>query len=199
MAAEAIGWKDPRAEGIGRGIALIGIGNSVGIYSAEIVIERNGQIVFRTPMMENGAGQLTAFKQLTAEQFGVEMGQVRVEQSLENIEFDRGLGGSRISRMTGKIISILHGTLQRRLASLLGDELGVEASSISPVSGGFQAPDGSIHTIAAVAALSSEDLSEVLKYEGGAEDKVEAFAAQAAEVHVDRETGQVRVLGSDHP
>ena len=194
MAAEAIDWDAPRAEGVGRGIALVGIGNSVGIYSAEIVLERDGTVVMRTPMMENGAGQLTAFQQLTAEEFGVPLSQVRVEQSLNNIEFDRGLGGSRITRMTGKIINIIHTTLRKRLADLLAAELGVTAEVIISEPGGFRSPDGSFHTLADVAGLSPESLSEVLKYEGANEDKVEAFAAQAVEVHVDRETGDVKVL-----
>jgi CO/xanthine dehydrogenase Mo-binding subunit len=194
MAAEAIGWDAPTGNNVGRGIALVGIGNSLGVYSAEIVIERNGTIVLRTPMMENGAGQLTAFRQLTAEEFGVPQDQVRVEQSMANIEFDRGLGGSRITRMTHKIISLLHVTLRKRLADLLAGELGVPAEAIVSEPGGFRAPDGQFHSFAGVAALSPEDLSEVLKYEGTNEDKVEAFAAQAAEVSVDRETGAVRVL-----
>jgi carbon-monoxide dehydrogenase large subunit len=194
MAAEAIDWDQPRPDGIGRGIALVGIGNSVGIYSAEIVIERDGTVVLRTPMMENGAGQLTAFRQLTAEEFGVPLDQVRVEQSLENIEFDRGLGGSRITRMTGKIVSILQRTLRERLSRLLAGELGVPADAIASEPGGFRSPDGAFHTIADVAALSPEKIAEVLKYEGANEDKVEAFAAQAVEVSVDRETGDVQVL-----
>ena len=90
MAAEAIGWDEPRAEGVGRGIALVEIGNSLGIYSAEIVVERDGTWCCDTPMMENGAGQLTAFRQIVAEEFGVPLDQVRVEQTMENIEYDRG-------------------------------------------------------------------------------------------------------------
>lgn len=194
MAAEAIGWDTSKPNDVGRGIALVGIGNSVGIYSAEIVVERGGTIVLKTPMMENGAGQLTAFRQLTAEEFGVPQDQVRVEQTLENIEFDRGLGGSRISRMTGKIISLLHATLRRRLAELLAGELGIDPGALIHEPGGFRSPDGRFHSIAAAAALSPDDLAEVLKYEGGNDDKVEAFAAQAVEIHLDRETGHVQLL-----
>ncbi|MFN0072055.1 MAG: xanthine dehydrogenase family protein molybdopterin-binding subunit [Chloroflexota bacterium] len=194
MAAEAIGWDKPRVDGVGRGIALVGIGNSVGVYSAEIIVERKGTIILNTPMMENGAGQLTAFLQLTAEAFGVPLEQVRVEQSLKNIEFDRGLGGSRITRMTGKIVSILHRTLAQRLTDLLAGELGIPADAILTEPGGFRSPDGRLFTIAETAALSPTDLTEVLKYEGADEDKVEAFAAQAAEVQLDFETGEVTVL-----
>jgi CO/xanthine dehydrogenase Mo-binding subunit len=194
MAAEAIDWNRARSSGTGRGIALVGIGNSVGIYSAEIAIERDGTVVLRTPMMENGAGQLTAFRQLTAEEFGVPMDQVRVEQSLENIEFDRGLGGSRITRMTGKIVTILHQKLRKRLTELLASELGVDADEIVAEPGGFRSADGAFHSFVDVIALSPDAIAEVLKYEGTNEDKIEAFAAQAVEVSLDRETGSVRVL-----
>ena len=96
--------------------------------------------------------------------------------------------------MTDKIISIIHMTLRKRLADLLAGELGVPAEGIICEPGGFRSPDGTFHTLGDVAGLSPEPLSEVLKYEGANEDKVEAFAAQAVEVHVDRETGDVNVL-----
>jgi xanthine dehydrogenase molybdenum-binding subunit len=192
-AAEAIGWTAPKADNVGRGIALVAIGNSLGIYSAELVVECSGQLVLHTPMMENGAGMLTVFRQLVAEEFGLPLEQVRIEQTLEGIEFDRGIGGSRITRLVGRIISLLSARLRDRLAVLLAEELGCSADQVNFEPGGFRTPDGRHHSVAEVAALSPDDLAELLRYEGEPDDKVEAFAAQAVEVEVDRETGQVQI------
>lgn len=192
-AAQAIGWDKPRPDGVGRGIGLVAIGNSLGNYSAEIVVERGGEVVLHTPMMENGAGQLTAFRQIVADEFGLPLEQVRVEQTLEPFEFDRGIGGSRITRLVGKIVKLVTARLRQRLAGLLAEELGCAEDQIAIEPGGFRTSDGRFHSLAEVAALSSENLTELLRYEGEDEDKVEAFAAQAAEVEVDRDSGQVRI------
>jgi CO/xanthine dehydrogenase Mo-binding subunit len=194
-AAQAIGWGQPKPANVGRGIALVAIGNSLGIYSAELVVERTGQVVLHTPMMENGAGMLTVFRQLTAEGFGVALEQVRVEQTLAGFEFDRGIGGSRITRLVGKIISLLAARLRERLASLLAEELGCPADQVTFEPGGFRTPDGRFHALDKVAALAPtpDGLVELLQYGGDSDDKVEAFAAQAVEVEVDRETGQIEI------
>jgi CO/xanthine dehydrogenase Mo-binding subunit len=192
-AAEAIGWDRRRPEGVGRGIALVPIGNSLGVYTAEMVVERSGQVVLHTPMMENGAGMLTVFRQLAAEAFGLPQDEVRVEQTLEGIEYDRGIGGSRITRLIGRMIGLLSGRLQERLAELLAAELGHAPEEVAVEPGGFRTPDGRFHSLAEAAALAETNLVELLRYEPGQDDKVEAFSAQAAEVQVDRDTGQVRV------
>jgi CO/xanthine dehydrogenase Mo-binding subunit len=192
-AAEAIGWNEPRANGVGRGIALVPVGNSLGIYTAEMVVERSGEVVFHSPMMENGAGMLTVFGQMIADEFGLPLEQVRIEQTMEGIEYDRGIGGSRITRLIGKVISILTQRLQRRLADLLAAELGYESDQVSVEPGGFRTPDGRSHSLADAAALADDALVELVRYEPGPLDKVEVFAAQAAEVEADHETGSVRV------
>lgn len=192
-AAGAIGWNEPRPPGVGRGIALVVVDNSLAEYTAEMVVERSGQVVLHTPIIENGAGMLTVFRQMTAEAFGLPLDQVRIQQTMENIEYDRGVGGSRITRLVGTVIELLAARLQKRLAELLAAELGHPAEQVVIEPGGFRTPDGRFHTLSEAAALSDADLPELLRYEPGELDRVEAFAAQAAEVGLDPETGQVTV------
>jgi CO/xanthine dehydrogenase Mo-binding subunit len=143
--------------------------------------------------MENGAGMLTVFRQLVGEAFGLPLERVAIVQTLAGIEYDRGIGGSRITRLLGTMIGILGERLQRRLAGLLAAELGQRPERIAVEPGGFRAPDGRFHPLADVAALADAGLVELLRYEPGPFDRVEVFAAQAAEVELDGETGQVRV------
>lgn len=192
-AAEAIGWNQPKPPGVGRGIALVEVGNSLGDYMAGMVVQRNGEIVLHTPIIENGAGMLTVFRQMVAESFGVPTTQVRIEQTMEGIDYDRGVGGSRITRLIGAMIDILSNRLQDKLSSMVAAEFGLEPDRVGREPGGFRTPDGRFHTVADAASLASADLDESLRYEADPFDAVEIFAALAAEIQVDAETGAVRV------
>ncbi len=210
-AADAIGWYEARGTRhearrearqepspltphgsrlVGRGIALVEVGNSLGEYTAQMIVER-GQIVLHTPIIENGAGMLTVFRQLAAEAFGVPKALVRVEQTTHGIDYDRGVGGSRITRLIGKIIALLARRLQDRLAELVAAEFGYDTTAVGVEAGGFRTPDGRFHTVAQAASLAGADLSELLRYEPGESDIVDVYVAIAAEVDLDRETGEV--------
>ena len=110
---------------------------------------------------------------------------------MEGIEYDRGVGGSRITRIIGKMIGMLGERLRARLAELIAAEFGFEPDAVVFEDGGFRTPDGRVHSIAQAASLADSDLRELLRYDVTPADTVEAYAAVAAEVEVDRETGQV--------
>ena len=44
--------------------------------------------------------------------------QVRIEQTTENFEYDRGVGGSRTTRLIGRMIELMTQRLQSRHAAL---------------------------------------------------------------------------------
>jgi CO/xanthine dehydrogenase Mo-binding subunit len=211
-AADAIGWsrssesRVPSSESLsswnsqlgtrnpllGRGIALVDVINSpADAYTARMIVQRDGRVVVHTPIIEQGSGMLTTFRLLAAEEFGLPPDEVHVEQTMEGIEYDRGVGGSRITRIIGKMIGMMGESLRTRLADLLAAEFGYEAQAITFGPDGFQTPDGRIHSVAEVASLAESDLWELLRYDVRPEDTVETYAAVAVEVEVDRETGRV--------
>lgn len=193
-AADAIGWHQPKLEGVGRGIAMVEVHNSPADgYTARMIVERSGQVLLHTPIIEQGAGMLTAFRLLTAEGFGLEPRQVQVEQTMEDFDYDRGVGGSRITRIVGKMIGILSQRLRMRLAELVAGEFGYDLEAVAIEAGGFRTPDGRFHSLADAASLAADDLAELLRYEVDPADSVETYAAIASEVEVDRETGGVQV------
>jgi len=193
-AARAIGWTKPRPNGVGRGIALVEVGNSLGEYMAAMTVARDGQIVLHTPIIENGAGMLTAFRTMAAEEFGLSLDRIRIEQTTDGIEYDRGVGGSRITRLIGRMIAILSERLQDRLAELVAAEFGYDASQVRREPGGFRTPDGRLLSTADAASLSPSDLDEVLRYTPSQFDVVEVYAAVGVEARVDLETGEVKPL-----
>jgi CO/xanthine dehydrogenase Mo-binding subunit len=193
-AGNAIRWMSPKPPGVGRGVALVDTTNSpADAYSALLSIERDGEVVFHTPMIEQGSGMLTVFRQLVAEQLGLPEAQVRVEQTMEGIEYDRGVGGSRVTRVVGRVIDLLIERVRGKLIDLLAGEFGYEAAQIRAEPGGFRTPDGRFHTLADAASLSARGVSELLRYDLDRFDVIDTYGAVAAEVRVDGETGEAQV------
>jgi CO/xanthine dehydrogenase Mo-binding subunit len=198
-AAEAIGWNTPKPPGVGRGLGLVEVGNSLGEYTSWMTVGRDGEVVLHTPIIENGAGMLTVFRQMVAEQFGLPPDNVRIEQTTEGIDYDRGVGGSRITRITGRMIELMSAKLREQMRDLLAAEWGFDHERVIPEPGGFRTPDGRFHTVEQAASLSPTDLSELLRYKPDEHDIVDVFTAIAVEVSVDAETGQVdlrRIVGA---
>ncbi len=171
-AAKAIGWDEPRPEGIGRGIALSEIATSPGVYSAGMELDPSGRVIFRTPIIENGAGMLTAFRQIVADELGIDQTDVSVEQSSSHFNVDRGVGGSRVTRITGILVRLLAEELRRELATRNGGQ-----------------PPASL---ADAARALAEPLALTTTYQATASDNVSVHTVQAAEVRVDPVTGEVR-------
>jgi CO/xanthine dehydrogenase Mo-binding subunit len=130
---------------------------------------------------------------MVAEQLGLPETQVRVEQTMEGIEYDRGVGGSRVTRVVGRVIDLLAEQVRARLSDLLAAEFGYEASQITVEPGGFRTPDGRVHTLAEAASLSPRGITELLRYDLDRYDVIDTYGAVAAEVRVDAETGAVQV------
>jgi xanthine dehydrogenase YagR molybdenum-binding subunit len=173
-------------------VALIEFSTTPGVYSANMRVEPSGQIVLQTPIIENGAGMLTVFRQIVADEFGVPIEQVRIEQSIAEIEVDRGVGGSRTTRMAGKLAIALVQRVQRRLAELLSAELGLPSDALRALPGGFAHADGRTFALGEATSLLHEPLVERMTFRATQRDRGVVFLAQAAEVEVDADTGAVR-------
>jgi len=191
-AARAIDLDGPRPPDTGRGVALVEFSTLPERFSAILSARPDGRIHLQTPIIDNGAGQMTVFRQLLAEELHIPTDQVTVEQSIDNLEIDRGLSGSRTSRLVGKLLIELATRVRARLAELLGAEFGIAAAQVSAVPGGFRLPDGRFLALGEVAAMCAEPISEKLLFDPPPTERCAVFLAQAAEVHVDRQTGEVK-------
>jgi CO/xanthine dehydrogenase Mo-binding subunit len=182
QAIAAIGWDSPAPKGVGRGMALIELATTPGVYSGAMVLSPDGAVTFETPMIENGAGMLTAFKRLVADELGVSGDRVTVAQASDRFDVDRGIGSSRVTRVTGAVIRRLVEQLRVRVAETIGAE---------PDGDRFTCPDGSVLTLDEAAARMREPISVQVTHEATPEDDVTVHAVQAVEVRVDSSTGEV--------
>ena len=189
VAAEMLGWHAPKPAHVGRGIALVEITNSpANDYTNRLILQRDGRVVMHTPIVEQGSGMLTVFRQLVAQTMGVHLDQVDIVQTMEE-DYDRGVGGSRVTRIVGRMIAIMGERLQRRMAGLVAELAGWRVEEVGIESGGFRTPDGALHPLAEVAELAPQEMVEILRYTPQPQDVVDTYSAFAAEVHVDPRDG----------
>jgi CO/xanthine dehydrogenase Mo-binding subunit len=192
-AAAAIGWETPRRPGTGRGIALAELATSPGVYSAALEVHADGSVVFHTPIVENGAGMLRAFGHMVSEELAVPPEAVTVAQSFR-FTFDRGVGGSRVTRVTGLLLDRLAKELRVKVAADLAARYGEPEGSVTFVDGAFRRADGEAIDLLRAVREGGTDIRVEVMYEATPEDSVIVHSVQAVEVEVDSETGAVRPI-----
>jgi carbon-monoxide dehydrogenase large subunit len=175
LAREAAEWVRPRPPGVGLGVALAE--HPAGGGEGSVAFGWDGsRFIIRTATPDTGTGLHTIMAQVAAEELDVAVDVVHVQTvDTDAFEFDGGIGGSRSTHV--------HGQAARQAAALLRDSL-VERSGASGWTGG--------RPVGATGELAPHEVRH--KYDGAGAPKITGFAAQVAEVAVDGETGQVRVL-----
>jgi CO/xanthine dehydrogenase Mo-binding subunit len=110
---------------------------------------------------------------------------------VDGIEDDRGVGGSRTTRLVGKLLIQLSKQLLRKLSDLVAAEFGDSPESIRYAEGRFIVPPGRAVTFLEAAALATEPIVESHLFRPTARDRSSVAIALAAEVCSDAETGAV--------
>jgi CO/xanthine dehydrogenase Mo-binding subunit len=188
-----------RVEGnlrIAQGVATGERAQAGGETHAAVTLNADGTAVVHTTVFEQGTGSYTVFQQLAADGLGLEIDQVTVEVwDTDNAPFDSGIGGARVTRMGSIAIYDAVGHTKEELykisAELLGwpdDKIGVSGNRITRTDTG-----------------ESEDWRTIIQRTGdpivgqgeskdNSPNPWTSFTTQIAEVAVDVETGQVRLL-----
>ncbi|MBI4234177.1 MAG: xanthine dehydrogenase family protein molybdopterin-binding subunit [Chloroflexi bacterium] len=194
-AAEAIGWGKPKDRpNVGRGIAMgerhVGIGQS----NATLRLEPDGSLTLLTPVLDTGTGAHLILRQVVAEVLSVPVEQVSVVNvDTSAAPFDSGVGGSRVTFVAGQTALRAAQQLRQKLAALAAERLGCQESEVQLAEGAFQAR-GRRLTLAQVAAGAPLEATSVfVEFSATQFAEVTGFTAQAAEVEVDPDTGQVQV------
>ena len=206
--AEAIGWRDrvdgPTSES---GPKKTGFGMSIFIYrggpgwdsSAQMRLNHDGTIQLVTGLMDVGEGSITVLAQIAAEELGVDYERVRT--TFGDTESTPGApitAGSTATFSTGlatqETAAILTSRILDAAAAALqtdADQLEIRDDSVVEVT----APERKI-TLAEVARRCAEEPleAEASVSPGSTDYIVNSFGAHFAEVEVDTDTGQVRVL-----
>jgi len=194
-AAEAIGWGRPKPPYVGRGLAISERGTGGGEAHVEVALDAEGRVTVHTGVPDTGTGIYTLLRQIVAEVLGVPPEHVTVHTSdTSQAPYDPGTGGSKTTHITGQAALAGAQQLRARLAALAAARLGGEPGQVTFAAG--EARLGGQRVPLAVLAREAAAAGEPLRAHGMYSRQVPevvSFVAQAAEVEVDPETGQVRV------
>ncbi len=195
-AALAARYGEARAPSVGLGIAIGDHASGGGIGNAEVELEPGGGVVLRTAIFDQGSGTHTTLQQVVAEELRAPLHRIRLEVwDTDGTVNDSGIGGSRASRVNTTVAYQAAQDARRKLLELASDRLAEPPAAI-------RLRGDEIRIRGRKQALRWPELlaewEERVVGRAYIEDtepaRVTGFVAQIAEVRVDRETGQVRVI-----
>jgi CO/xanthine dehydrogenase Mo-binding subunit len=204
-AAEAIGWSTPSGPDRGRGIActLRTGGTSTNATYAEVTINKREQVLIRSNATEVGQGTRTILSQVVAEELGLPMAQIDVTQpDTRDVPYYFGTSSSRTTVAMGAAVQRATRDLKGELCQLAAAVHGGGPDDWRVEGGRLWCDDRSFALGATIGAIKGEatlvgrgSFYTRLNHEspwGGVNPYWEVDVG-AAEVEVDRETGDVRL------
>ncbi len=196
-AADAADYTSPKRPFVGRGMALADRPPGGGIGTAEVTLSADGTVVVSTPIFDQGTGTYTTLRQVVAEEMHVPYDDIQIEiWDTDKLPFDSGVAGSRATRVNSIVAFEASQALKQNLVARAAEEMGWPEDRISYVDGELRCtdPEESI-SWRDLLAKTGEPISGRGHLEDVERSHITSFVAQVAEVEVDPETGQIKVLG----
>jgi CO/xanthine dehydrogenase Mo-binding subunit len=173
---------------------------------AEVELYNDGTAEARISSAEIGQGLVTVLQMVTAEELSMPIDQVRVLLSDTDLTPDGGpTTGSRQTYISGNAVKHAAGTLREAMKATLSERYDVAPEEIRFIEGLAQVNGSKVPYGKVVDYMRDEGRQPKVQYEywapetyplGEPGDKhfAYSFAAQAVEVEVDLDTGEVKVL-----
>ncbi|MBI4201107.1 MAG: molybdopterin-dependent oxidoreductase, partial [Chloroflexi bacterium] len=195
-AAEASDYLKPRPRYVGRGMAMGDRVPGGGETHAEVTLNADGSVVVNTPIFEQGAGAYTMMSLVVGEELGLEPERVHIRPwDTDAVLNDSGTGGSRVTNIASNASYLAAQEAKRQMARLAAEILGWPQEHIALEGDLLRRDDtGATHPWRDVLARAGRSVSGRASYRQTERSHVTSFVAQVAEVAVDPETGQVKLL-----
>jgi len=196
LAAQASGFHDPKPVNVGRGISIGDRAQGGGQATVEFTLRPDGSLVIGTPLFDQGTGHYTTLYEALSEELDVSFDKIDVDVwNTDSVKFDAGLAGSIGSRLQSTVGYEGAQEVKKEIISFVARQTGWPAESID-----LRGPEARRTDIEE--AVNWRDLlrtaGEMIKGRASindtARDHITAFAAQVAEVSVDPETGEIKLL-----
>jgi CO/xanthine dehydrogenase Mo-binding subunit len=206
----AIGW-DRRdeltrssGERVRRGIGLACYCLERGGYApftakAEIIARRDGAVELRAGVVEIGAGQVTVLPMIAAEELGIRPERIAVRYGdTDGTQYAPSSHASRITFEMGPATLQAAAMIRSRLFEFAAPKLGVDVDRLVATGGRMVVrgePNRSLSFEEACGLMPDEEIRATGSRAPNPDDVIfRLFGAHAAEVEVDVETGDVRVV-----
>ena len=195
-AVSASGYGEPKPENVGRGIAMGDRPTAGGESHASVTLGADGSILVHTSIFEPGTGTYSLLQKIVAEELRVPLNQVRVEVwDTDGVPFDTGVGGSRVTRVAGLAAYQAAGEASAEVVRIAADLWGWPEERMA-LRGGLLVRQDTSEERPWAEVL--QQLGRPVVGRGHVLDPSPApttsFTAQVAEVSVDPETGEVKLL-----
>jgi CO/xanthine dehydrogenase Mo-binding subunit len=195
-AAEAAGYHNRRPVNRGMGIAMCDRAPVGGVGTLEVTLQPDGGIALGTPIFDQGTGTYATHRQVIAEEFGVDPARISFQPwPTGAVAYDSGIGGMRATRVNTIVSYEAAQDTKRALLELAADYLGWPSETLVFRDGEVRRTDQE-EAIAWPDLLRQANTTVTGRGEVNEQGRTEVtcFAAQIAEVEVDPETGEVRLI-----
>ena len=195
-AAEAAGYHQPRRPNTGIGLAMCDRAPVGGEGTMTITLDASGDIVIGTAIFDQGTGTYATQRQVVAEELGIEPDRVHFEYwPTGRVGFDAGVGGMRATRVNSILAYEAAQDTKRALLAMAAETLGWPEDRLVLRGNEVRRTDQEeaitwteLITKAGRPAIGNGHVNEQGR------TQVTCFAVQVAEVEVDPETGEVKLL-----
>ncbi len=193
-ALRAANYADPKPANVGRGIGTGHHSQGGGAAACQVTITQDGTITAHFSTFDTGGGTYTLIAQVVAEQLGVS------PQDVEALSFPtnqlgplQGIGGSRGARVTSTVGHMAATETADKLRRLAAEFQGWDEERLTLSGGSVVNESGESIPFGQIAARTGEPVVTRVDIQEGTSPYT-AFGTQIAEVEVDPETGEVRVI-----
>jgi CO/xanthine dehydrogenase Mo-binding subunit len=178
----------------GRGMALgdrhVGTGES----SCGLILDTDGDLCLRVGIGDQGVGAYTMHRQVISQIIGVEPERVRIEiGDTDSAPYDEGIKGARGMHVEGRAVSQASEALVESLRLAAASHWRTDAANVFWSRGKAILKDSKATlSLSELAGLSTNPMKSFGHFKGE-KSAAYSFQALAADVAVDRETGEIRV------
>ena len=195
-AASAAVYRSPKKPYVGRGVAIAERAPAGGETHVGITLNPDASVVVHTSIYEQGSGTYTLLQQVVAEELGLPPNRIRVEVwDTDQVSFDSGAGGSRFTRIASQTAWQAAQQVRYELLHLAAQLLGWEEDRLALRGDMVVNPlSGESRQWAALLGEAGRSVTARAASLDNSPSPVTSFTAQIAEVSVDPDTGEVKLL-----
>jgi CO/xanthine dehydrogenase Mo-binding subunit len=195
-AAEAANYHTPKPPLVGRGMAIGDRPSGGGEATASITMHPDGRVVVGTPIFDQGTDTYATLIRVVAEEFQLAPEGIEIEVwDTDAIPFDSGVAGSRATRINTMVAYEAAQHLKRNLVELAARRFHCEPDSLVLDGGTIRRTDQNDCVCwCNLVKQTGEILKGQAHIEASGRSTITSFAVQVAEVSVDPETGEVKLL-----
>ena len=197
-AVETAGYETakPKSPGksIGRGMALCERHVGAGSSTVRVSINSDGIVTLFNALPDTGSGFYTVLRQILGQELGVAYDGINLENwSTDDVAFETGVGGSRVTHVAGQAVFRAAQKLKRQLVTMTADMFGWPEDGTTFSQGRLIAADQTSVSLGDLVSRSGGLMEADHTYDSERDEDITVFCVQIAEVEVDTETGHVHL------